>query len=34
MVEHASTFNPIVFDFIDRAERERRQATSPAIASA
>jgi 3-oxoadipate enol-lactonase len=34
MFEHASTFNPIVFDFIDRAEREQRQAASPAIASA
>ena len=34
MFEHASTFNPIVFDFIDRAERERRAATEPASASA
>ena len=34
MVEHASTFNSIVFDFIQRAERLQRTAQTPATASA
>ena len=34
MVEHASTFNSIVFDFIQRAERLQRAAQNPATASA
>ena len=34
MVEHASTFNSIVFDFIQCAERLQRAAQTPATASA
>ena len=34
MVEHASTFNSIVFDFIQRAEHLQRAAQTPATASA